>query len=230
MSKVRGIGVDDQAPNSTMGQTTTDAASNPGEAVVEEDSAPGMAIDKSSGQLPNVESGSAMSSARAAGANTRAGNSMPQTTPQSSQTVVNENPAPGTAVDKSSGKLSNVDMVPNTEDKADSVSERVISSVPAAGTDSRAGSVANIAPARLIRKVNPTYPPAALEAQIQGSVVLQVIVDTNGAVHDVRFVSGPPILGLAAIDAVEHWRYQPAHLNGQPLEWETLVTVKFSLR
>ena len=170
-----------------------------------------------------------MSSVRAAGTNTRAGSSIRQTTPQSSQTVVNENPTPGTAVDKSSGKLPNADKVPNTEDKADSVSERVISSVPATGIDSRAGSVANIVPARLIRKINPIYPPAALEAQIQGSVVLQVIVDTNGAVHDVRFVSGPTILGPAAIDAVEHWRYQPAHLNEQPLEWETLVTLKFSL-
>ena len=170
-----------------------------------------------------------MSSVRAAGTNTRAGSSIRQTTPQSSQTVVNENPTPGTAVDKSSGKLPNADMVPNTEDKADSVSERVISSVPATGIDRRAGSVANIVPARLIRKINPIYPPAALEAQIQGSVVLQVIVDTNGAVHDVRFVSGPTILGPAAIDAVEHWRYQPAHLNEQPLEWETLVTLKFSL-
>jgi Gram-negative bacterial TonB protein C-terminal len=38
------------------------------------------------------------------------------------------------------------------------------------------------------------------------------------------------MLATAAINAVEHWRYQPSSLNGQPLESEALVTVKFSLR
>jgi TonB family protein len=157
---------------------------------------------------------------------------MPETTTESSarETAVDENPAPGTAVDKSSGKLLNVDTVPNTEDKADSVSESMTSSVPAVGVDSQAGLVENLVPARLIRKVKPIYPAAAVEAQIQGSVVLQVLVDKNGAVRDVRSISGPPILAPAAIDAVEHSRFRPCHLNGQPLESEALVTVKFSLR
>jgi general secretion pathway protein A len=146
------------------------------------------------------------------------------------ETVVDENPTPGSTVDKSSGQLPNVDEVPNTEDKANSVSESVMSSVPATGIDSRAGLVAHIVPARLIRKVNPVYPPAAQDAQIQGRVILQVIVDKNGAVRDVRFISGPLILAPAAVNAVEHWRYRPSHLNAQPLEWETLVTVKFSSR
>jgi len=106
----------------------------------------------------------------------------------------------------------------------------VVSGVPAAGIDSRAGAVANIVPARLIRKVKPIYPPAALEAQIQGSVVLQVLVGQDGAVRDARFLSGPPVLIPAAIDAVKHWQYQPSSVNGQPIEWETQVALKFELR
>jgi TonB family protein len=211
---------------------------------VDENPAARTAVDKASGQLPNVDNISStednassvprslMSTARAAGADSRAVNSMPETTTESSarETAVDENPAPGTAVDKSSGKLLNVDTVPNTEDKADSVSESMTSSVPAVGVDSQAGLVENLVPARLIRKVKPIYPAAAVEAQIQGSVVLQVLVDKNGAVRDVRSISGPPILAPAAIDAVEHSRFRPCHLNGQPLESEALVTVKFSLR
>jgi general secretion pathway protein A len=223
-------------------RTATESSARP--TIVDENPAAGTAVDKASGKLPNVDnipstedsatyvSGSLMSSARAAGADSRALNSMSETTTESSarETVVDEDPAPGTAVGKSSGKLPNVDTVPNTEDNADSVSESVMSSVPAVGVNNQAGLVENILPARLIRKVTPIYPAAAVEAQIQGSVVLQVLVDKNGAVRDVRSISGPPILAPAAIDAVEHSRFQPCNLNGQPLESEAMVTVKFSLR
>jgi len=64
---------------------------------------------------------------------------------------------------------------------------------------------------------------------MEGRVVLQVLVDIKGAPHNVRVVSGPPVLARAAIDAVQHWRYRPSYLNGRPLESEALVTVKFSL-
>ena len=143
---------------------------------------------------------------------------------------MDEIPTPGTTADEWSGKRPDVERAPNDEGKANSVSESAMSSVPVGDTDSRAGLFDNMVPARLIRDVKPIYPPTALKAQIQGTVVLQLIVDENGLVRDVRFISGPPILARATADAVEHWRYQPAHLNGQPLEWEKLVTMKFSLR
>jgi TonB family protein len=231
-------------PEVTRKHRRTTTQSSARQTIVDDKPAPRTAADKASGHLPNVDntptteenassvSGSLMSTTRAAGADSRAGNSIPETTSESSarETAVDENPAPGTAVDKSSGKLPNVDTVPNTEDKADSVSESVTSSVPAVGVNNQAGFVENIVPARLISKVKPIYPAAAVEAQIQGSVVLQVLVDKNGAVRDVRSISGPPILAPAAIDAVEHSRFEPCNLNGEPLESEAMVTVKFSLR
>jgi TonB family protein len=115
------------------------------------------------------------------------------------QTSVDKDPAPGTPIDKSSGKLP-------TE------------------------VVEDIAPARLIHMVKPIYPPAAVDAQIQGNVVLQVTGRENGEVRHVRFVSGPSILAPAAIDAVQKWRFRPADRDGQPVEWEMPVTVTFRLR
>jgi general secretion pathway protein A len=146
------------------------------------------------------------------------------------ETAVDENPAPRTTVEKSSEKLPNVGKIPNTEDNATAVSGNVVSSRGAASADNRAGLIAKIVSARLIHKVKPVYPPAAVEARIQGSVVLQALVDKDGAVRDVRFISGPPVLAPAAIDAVKQWQYRPADLNGQPFEWESMVTVKFRLR
>jgi len=155
-----------------------------------------------------------------------------QSTSESSarETVDHENPAREMTAIKPFGKSPNIDKVPNSENKSDSVSESMMSSIPAPHVNNRAGLATNIVLGRLIHEIKPIYPPAALKAQIQGSVVLQVMVDKDGAVHDVRFVSGPPILAPAAIHAVENWQYKPSYLNGWPLESEMLVTVKFSLR
>jgi len=146
------------------------------------------------------------------------------------KTAVDENPAPRTTIEKSSEKLPNVGKIPNTEDNATAVSGHVARSLGAAGADNRAGLITKIVSARLIHKVKPIYPPAAVEARIQGSVVLQALVAKDGAVRDVRLISGPPILAPAAIDAVKQWQYRPSYINGQPLEWESLVTVNFTLR
>lgn len=73
----------------------------------------------------------------------------------------------------------------------------------------------------LIHWVEPTYPPLAQQARIQSAVVLTAIIDKNGNIQHLQFVSGHPLLAPAAIEAVKQWRYKPFLLNGQPLEVET---------
>jgi len=87
----------------------------------------------------------------------------------------------------------------------------------------------NVAVTNLIHKVDPAYPAIAKVAKIQGAIVLHVIIGKDGAVNEVQFVSGPPLLMKAAIDAVKQWRYKPTLLNGQPVEVDTTVTVIFRL-
>ena len=82
---------------------------------------------------------------------------------------------------------------------------------------------------RLIRQVQPVYPPLARQARIQGDVVLDSVIDTRGNVTQMKAISGSPLLVTAAFDAVEQWRYQPTLLNGQPVPIEMLVTVHFQL-
>ena len=79
----------------------------------------------------------------------------------------------------------------------------------------------------LIHRVEPSYPPLAQQAHIQGDVVLTAIIDKEGNVQHLQLVSGHPLLAPAAIEAVKQWRYKPFLLNGQPLEVETTVTVSF---
>jgi periplasmic protein TonB len=81
----------------------------------------------------------------------------------------------------------------------------------------------------LIRRVQPTYPPLARTARIQGPVVLFAVISKTGAIEDLRLVSGHPMLSKAAIDAVSQWLYHPYILNNEPIEVETQITVNFIL-
>src|SRR5664280_2940587 len=81
----------------------------------------------------------------------------------------------------------------------------------------------------LISKVQPTYPPLARLARIQGTVVLHALIGKDGSIQDLSVVSGHPMLIQAAMDAVKQWRYKPYLLNGEPVLMETTINVNFEL-
>jgi periplasmic protein TonB len=81
-----------------------------------------------------------------------------------------------------------------------------------------------------IVKVQPVYPPLAKQARIQGVVILEAIIGRDGAVTEVKVISGHPLLQQAAIDAVSQWKYKPTLLNGEPVEVVTTVTVNFAFQ
>ena len=76
----------------------------------------------------------------------------------------------------------------------------------------------NLLEARLIKRVDPIYPPAAKEAGIQDVVLLEVTIGRKGEVTVIRASSGNPVLIEAAQDAVRQWRYQVPWVKGQPVE------------
>jgi periplasmic protein TonB len=81
----------------------------------------------------------------------------------------------------------------------------------------------------LVRKVQPTYPPIARAAHIQGLVQLHAIISKEGTIENLIVESGHPMLVKAALDAVSQWRYRPYLLNHEPVEVETEITVNFTL-
>jgi len=95
--------------------------------------------------------------------------------------------------------------------------ERVVSLSPAAAESS------------LIHRVEPEYPEAARDRQLQGAVVLDIHIGQEGAVEDVKLVSGEPMLAEAAVAAVKQWRFQPRSIDGAPAEMQTTVTLNFRL-
>jgi protein TonB len=79
----------------------------------------------------------------------------------------------------------------------------------------------------LIQEVKPVYPPLARQAGVQGKVILQAVIGKDGRIQNLRVISGNQLLARAAWDAVMQWRYRPYLLDGEPVEVETQITVKF---
>jgi protein TonB len=87
----------------------------------------------------------------------------------------------------------------------------------------------DVAPPRKTRHVPPLYPPVAAAARIEGTVVLEAIIDHEGNVSNLRVVQSIPLLDRAALDAVRQWKYEPTRLNGRPVPVVMTVTVTFVL-
>jgi TonB family protein len=99
----------------------------------------------------------------------------------------------------------------------------------------KAASAANATPAyaTLVRRkyVPPAYPVPAERRQIEGRVELALTVDASGKVKDIEIKSAKPrdTFEKAAVAAAQKWEYQPAEVDGKPVESRTLVAIDFSL-
>jgi len=88
--------------------------------------------------------------------------------------------------------------------------------------------VSQITRGALQHRVEPAFPEQARSLGLFGPVVLEASIDENGAVEDVKVISGHPVLARAAIEAVRQWRYSPSLLNGKPVKVKADITVRFS--
>lgn len=81
----------------------------------------------------------------------------------------------------------------------------------------------------LIRRVEPVYPPLAIQIHREGRVELRAIIATDGTIRSLEIVSGDPIFYQSALEAVRQWHYKPTILNGQPVEIDTRITVIYTM-
>jgi hypothetical protein len=77
---------------------------------------------------------------------------------------------------------------------------------------------------QLVYRVIPEVPHEAKVADISGTIVLHAIIGASGRVTQARYVSGPPLLAQAAIDAVRWSQYR---VTGENVEVETDIQVEF---
>jgi TonB family protein len=88
----------------------------------------------------------------------------------------------------------------------------------------------NIKTPTKVRDVRPVYPAEALTARIQGVVILEATIDTEGRVYDARVMRSIPGLDEAALEAVRQWEFTPTEVNGVRVPVIMTVTVNFTLQ
>jgi TonB family protein len=86
----------------------------------------------------------------------------------------------------------------------DSVGERLVKEF-----EKQAEAADQSARLKLLKSVNPIYPPDAQHKQIEGTVVVRIVVDKNGTVSSAKAISGPPELFQASLDAMKQWQFEP---------------------
>jgi protein TonB len=82
---------------------------------------------------------------------------------------------------------------------------------------------------RLLSAPPVVYSPIARQARVEGTVIVDAIIDEQGNVTQVRVVSGPALLLGSAMKAVSERKYEPTLLDGQPVSIRLNVTVEFHL-
>jgi len=95
---------------------------------------------------------------------------------------------------------------------------------PASTTEVRLGT-----PPKLKKRVPPQYPALAFSRKVEGIVILEVKIDTQGKVKAVKVLRSIAALDKAAVKAVEQWVYEPVVVEGRPREAVFTVPVDFKI-
>lgn len=99
---------------------------------------------------------------------------------------------------------------------------------PASGALNIGGDVL---PPQKVHAPQPRYTEDARKARIEGVVILQTVVDTEGKIVDVKVLKGLPYgLTESATQTVREWRFKPATKQGQPVPVFYMLTVTFSIQ
>lgn len=103
---------------------------------------------------------------------------------------------------------------------------------PGASAASDAATAVVLARPRYNQNPPPEYPSIAQRRRYQGTVILDVFVLKNGQVGDLRVAksSNYSLLDRAAMKAVRHWMFDPAHKGDREVAMWVKVPIRFDLK
>jgi len=84
----------------------------------------------------------------------------------------------------------------------------------------------------ITKRVEPKYPEGVRALRGSGIVIVETLIGKDGNIHDARVLKSAdaPALAHCALEALRHWRFDPATLDGQPVDVIFNLTVRFHLR
>jgi TonB family protein len=89
-----------------------------------------------------------------------------------------------------------------------------------------------VTPPAVVYERKPDYPEAAKQAKVQGTVLMQCVVQTSGVCDDVRVTKPLDSMWLdqEAIRALQQWRFRPGTRMGEPVPVQVNVEFRFTVR
>jgi TonB family protein len=81
----------------------------------------------------------------------------------------------------------------------------------------------------LVAFAEPAYPSAAQTQGIEGTVLIDAVIDREGNIMELSGRTGHERLAESALETVRHWQYRPTTINGIPVEVQTEIQVTFTL-
>ena len=78
-------------------------------------------------------------------------------------------------------------------------------------------------------KVEPEYPAMAKQLHLEGAVQLEAHIGENGAVEEVKPLTGNAVLMNSAMAALRKWRFSPFMADGKPVKAIADVSFRFKL-
>lgn len=80
-----------------------------------------------------------------------------------------------------------------------------------------------------IQRAQPEYPTMARQMHIGGKVEVEVTIESDGSVAEVKVVSGNALLTPAVIGAVKKWKFTPFTANGEPTKAIAALNFDFKI-
>jgi TonB family protein len=80
-----------------------------------------------------------------------------------------------------------------------------------------------------VKKTAPEYPAMAKQMHVAGKVEVQVTIDPEGNVEDVKIVSGNSLLTSGVVSAVKKWKFTPFSADGSPTKAVASLEFEFKM-
>jgi TonB family protein len=84
-------------------------------------------------------------------------------------------------------------------------------------------------PPRPIKVTRPQYPQEAFAGKVEGTVLVEILIDSQGRVVRARVLQSIPLLDAAALQTVYHWVFQPAVKDGRPVATIAQAPIAFRI-
>lgn len=95
------------------------------------------------------------------------------------------------------------------------------------------GKDAGVTLPKVTSEVKPNYTPEAMQARIEGTVIMTVVVRTDGTPGDIEITKSLDSeygLDKQAVAALSQWRFEPGRKDGKPVPVRVTVEMRFTLK